>query len=137
MQDDIFLKKSTEVADNLLEILEVELEELTSKEKELIAAYSFGILAKMAQENSISEELKNSGVKKLFMEVLKCTTKEADELLKRLFGSIQDKSDEGFHIMIYQRKSSYHDYNTENYNEIYNNLTNMIDIVARKEYECY
>lgn len=137
MQDDIFLKESREVASNLLEILELELDELRDIEKDLISAYSFGIIVKMAEENSISEELENMATKKMLVEILKYTDKEAEKILKKLSNSIQKNGDEGFQIMIYQGESLYQDYKGENYNEIYNNLTSMMDVVIRKDYESY
>lgn len=137
MQDDIFLKESREVASNLLKILELELDELRDIEKDLISAYSFGIIVKMAEENSISEELENMATKKMLVEILKYTDKEAEKILKKLSDSIQKSGDEGFQIMIYQGESLYQDYKKENYNEIYDNLTNMMDVVIRKDYENY
>lgn len=137
MQYDIFLKKTKEVASDLLEILELELDELRDIEKDLISAYSFGIIVKMAEENSISEELKNMATKKMLVEILKYTDKEAEKILKKLSNSIHKNGDQGFQIMIYQGESLYQDYKEENYNEIYNNLTSMMDVVIRKDYESY
>lgn len=68
---------------------------------------------------------------------LKKSVEEADKILKKFFNSIQKRGNEGVYIMIYQGEALYHDYNVENYNEIYDNLTNMMDVVIRKDYENY
>lgn len=68
---------------------------------------------------------------------LKKSVEEADKILKKFFNSIQKRGNEGVYIMIYQGEALYYDYNVENYNEIYDNLTNMMDVVIRKDYENY
>lgn len=132
-----FLKKSEKIVEDLLEILEVDVEELTFKEKELISAYSFGVITSMSKEYTVSEDEVYKTFKDILIKVLKYKEDQAEFIFKRIVKSNEENREEEFKIMIYQGKSIYLDYNNKNYNEVYDNLTNMIDVIVSKKYENY
>lgn len=137
MKDEMFLEECKKVMENLLEILEVDVEELTIKEKELITAYSFGIMSEMAEESEVLQEVKNKGLDKAVVEVLMYDNGEKNELLKKVFNVTKEKDNNEFYIMTSQGRFEYCEYKEKNYNEIYDNLTSMIDVIVKKEYKNY
>ncbi|MBN1051996.1 hypothetical protein JW813_08335 [Clostridium botulinum] len=134
MQENIFLQQCENLIQNLLKILEVKLEELTEEEKKLLIAYSFGMISIMADENHISHNIKYFAIKKTIMKVFKYSKQETNDILKELINSIKKGGNEVFNIMIHQGKLVYNKYKANNYNEVYDKLTNMIDFIVSKEY---
>lgn len=137
MQENEFLEEYKSLIKNLFDILEVKLNELTEQEKELIIAYSFGIISEVEQEVKISKELKYSAVKKTIIEVLEYNEKETNDILKKLIKDIHEKTNKVYNIMIHQGKFIYSKYKEKSYNEVYDNLTNMIDVIVSEEYKTY
>lgn len=137
MEDDIFLKEYRELTKKLFEILEVEVEELTEQEKELLIAYSFGMISVMAEENQISLDTKYSAVENVIMEIFKYSKETSTDIRKKLVDSTQKDGSEVFRIMIHQGKYIYPKYKDGNYNEVYDRLTNLIDVIVTEEYKNY
>lgn len=137
MKEDVFCIECNKLLGDLFDILEVELEELTEQEKELIIAYSFGMISVMAEENQVNEQVKCSIFEKIIKEVFKYSKEEAKSILQKLIDSIQTDSNEVLKIMIHQGKYIYPKYKLKNYNEIYDRLTNMIDVIVSGEYKNY
>ena len=137
MQYNEFLKKSKKIVEDLLEILEVHLEELTYKEKELVVAYSFGLMTSMAKEYEVLEEDVCESLKEILTEIFEYKKDEAECIFKRTVKNIKKTGDEEFQIMIYQVKNIYLDYKKKNYNQVYDNITNMMDIIISKKYKNY
>jgi len=137
MQQDIFLKNCKKLVENLFEILEVELEELTEQEKELLIAYSFGMISIMSEESQISKEMEYYSIEKVIIETFKYSKQQAKDMLQELIDSIQKGGKEIFEIMIHQGKFVYPKYKENNYNEVYDRLTNMIDVIVSGEYKNY
>jgi len=79
MQQDIFLKNCKKLVENLFEILEVELEELTEQEKELLIAYSFGMISIMSEESQISKEMEYYSIEKVIIETFKYSKQQAKD----------------------------------------------------------
>lgn len=137
MQEEELFIEYKELVKKLFNILEVELEELTEQEKELIIAYSFGMISLIAEENKVSKEVKYFAVQKAINEVFKYSEKEAKNILNKLIDSVEKEKNEEFRIMIHQGKYVYPKYKEQNYNEIYDRLTNMIDVIVSGEYKNY
>ncbi|WP_297429668.1 Imm48 family immunity protein [Clostridium sp.] len=137
MEDDVFLKEYIELTKNLFEILEVELEELTEQEKHLLIAYSFGMISAMAEENQISLDTKYFAVENVIMEVFQYSKQISTDIRKKLVDSTQKGGSEAFMIMIHQGKYIYPKYKDGNYNEVYDRLTNLIDVIVTEEYKNY
>lgn len=137
MKEDVFCIECNKLLGDLFDILEVELEELTEQEKELIIAYSFGMISVMAEENQVNEEIKCSMFEKIIKEVFKYSNEEAKTILQKLIESVEKDRNGAFNIMIHQGKYIYPQYKLKNYNEIYDRLTNMIDVIVSGEYKNY
>lgn len=137
MKENEFIEEYKSLLKNLFDILEVELGELTKQEKELIIAYSFGMISIIGQESQISKDVKYSAAKKAIIEVFKYKENEVKNVFKKLIDDIQEKRNEAYNIMIHQGKFIYPKYKEKNYNEIYDNLTNMIDVIVSGEYKNY
>ena len=137
MEEDLFLKEYRKLSKNLFEILEVELEELTEQEKHLLIAYSFGMISAMAEENKILLDTKYSDVDYVIMEVFGYKKQISIDIRKKLVDSTQNDGSEIFQIMINQGKLLYPDYRKNNYNDVYDRLTNLIDVIVTGEYKNY
>lgn len=126
-----------QIATYLLEVLEVELGELTNHEKEIISAYGCGLLCEYMQE----EQNKEKGVEKIIQEILidfyKYTKKEAVEIIEIYEESLKEDEEIGVHIAIEVGKRNYKLYRERQENELYNHLTSVIDLIVRGEYEGY
>ena len=137
MKEEIFLVNCKNIVDKLFEILEIELEELTHQEKELLIAYSFGMISTMVEEKKLVPDIEYLGIKKIITEVFQYSKQEANNILKKLMDSGKEGGDEAFNIMVHQGKFVYPKYKANNYNEVYDRLTNIIDVVVSGEYRNY
>jgi|GEM_PF-6689202 len=137
MEANEFLEEYKSLVEKLFDILEVELEELTKQEKELILAYSFGMISIIEQESQMSEEVKHLTLKQVIMETFEYNEEDAKNIFKKLIYDIKEKRNEPYNIMIYQGKFTYSKFRDKNYNEVYDNLTNMIDVIVSGEYKTY
>ncbi|MEJ8553220.1 Imm48 family immunity protein [Tepidibacter sp. Z1-5] len=135
MEEKIFLVECKELAKNLFEILEIELEELTEQEKELLIAYSFGMISIMAEENQILLSIQYFAIEKVIMEVFQYSKQKTINIIKNILDSTEKGGSEIFRIMIYQGKYVYPKYKDSNYNEVYDRLTNLIDVIVTGEYK--
>ena len=104
MEYDEFSKEYRELIEDLFEILEVDLEELTEKEKHLLIAYSFGIVSAMAEENQILLDKKYFEVENIIMEIFKYSQQTSIDIRKKLVNCTQKDGNEVFRIMIHQGK---------------------------------
>lgn len=137
MEANEFLEEYKSLVEKLFDILEVELEELTKQEKELILAYSFGMISIIEQESQMSEEVKHLTLKQVIMETFEYNEEDAKNIFEKLIYDIKEKRNEPYNIMIYQGKFTYSKFRDKNYNEVYDNLTNMIDVIVSGEYKTY
>lgn len=137
MEEEKFLVESKELVENLFEILEIELEELSEQKKELIIAYSFGIISIMAEENQILLSVQYFVVEKVIMEVFQYSKQKTINIIKKLVDSTQKGGSEIFRIMIHQGKYVYPKYKDRDYNQVYDRLTNLIDVIVAGEYKNY
>jgi hypothetical protein len=71
------------------------------------------------------------------METFEYNEEDAKNIFKKLIYDIKEKRNEPYNIMIYQGKFTYSKFRDKNYNEVYDNLTNMIDVIVSGEYKTY
>ncbi|KHD35434.1 hypothetical protein NL50_13095 [Clostridium acetobutylicum] len=137
MEEEKFLLESKKLVKNIFEILEVELEELTEQEKQLLIAYSFGMISMMAEENNILLSMKYFAIEKVILEVFQYSKEKAINIVKDIEDSTEKDDNEVLRIMIHQGKQIYPEYKKKNYNEVYDRLTNLIDVIVTGEYKNY
>ncbi|WP_432665080.1 Imm48 family immunity protein [Wukongibacter baidiensis] len=135
MKEDIFLVECKKLVQSLFEILEIELKELTEQEKEILIAYSFGMISVMAEENQILLSIQYSAIEKVIMEVFQYSKQKTINTIKNIVDSTEKGGSEVFRIMVYQGKYVYPKYKDSNYNEVYDRLTNLIDVIVTGEYK--
>lgn len=137
MEEEKFLLESKQLVENLFEILEVDLEELTEQEKQLIIAYSFGMISIIAEENKILLCKQYFAIEKVIVEVFKYSKEKAIKIVKDIEASTEKEDNEVLRIMIHQGKQIYPKYKIKNYNEVYDSRTNLIDVIVTGEYKNY
>ncbi|URZ14179.1 Imm48 family immunity protein [Clostridium felsineum] len=137
MGEEKFLLESKELVENLFEILEVDLEELTEQEKQLLIGYSFGMISIMEEENKILLSNKYVAIEKVIVEVFQYSKEKAINTVKDIEDSTEKDDNEVLRIMIHQGKQIYPEYKKKNYNEVYDRLTNLIDVIVTGEYKNY
>lgn len=132
-----FLNDCINVITKLYEILEFEIEEATEEENKLIIAFAYGILLEKANEINITDEEFTYAITAAMKEIFNYSLYESKANENQLRSNVNKETDIEKKMMIYQGKYMYDSFKKGDEFAIYNRLTNMIDIIATKEYENY
>lgn len=134
MDEKILFANSKKIATDLLDILEVELDELSNKEKQLLPIYIFGMINESIKDENFSLENKYNAIKVVMLEALEYEERKTENMLKIIKEAVEKNNNKVFEIMYFQGGQIYSKYKNGDENEVYDNLTSMIDIIVTGEY---
>lgn len=134
MDEKILFANSKKIAKDLLDILEVELDELSNKEKQLLPIYIFGMINESIKDENFSLENKYNAIKVVMLEALEYEERKTENMLKIIKEAVEKNNNKVFKIMYFQGSQIYSKYKNGDENEVYDNLTSMIDVIVTGEY---
>ena len=134
MDEKILFANSKKIAKDLLDILEVELDELSNKEKQLLPIYIFGMINESIKDENFSLENKYNAIKVVMLEALEYEERKTENMLKIIKEAVEKNNNKVFEIMYFQGGQIYSKYKNGDENEVYDNLTSMIDVIVTGEY---
>lgn len=133
MNKNNFSIESNELVDNLFNILEITLEETTEVERQVISAFSFGMISAMALENNVEQHVVHGTMIAILINKFKYSEIQSSQFTQTLINSTDREYYPTMYTIIHRGIEAYYDYKNNNENEIYDNLTYMIDIIINNE----
>lgn len=130
-----FTKECFKMSDDLFEILDIELKDITEMERQIISSFLFGMLNGEALEKKINPpELKGILIS-ILINKFKYSEKQSVEFSQNLINSMDRKYNPTMYVIIHKGLEAYYDYKENKNNEIYNNLTYIIDTIVNNSNE--
>lgn len=123
-----FTEKCVKIGKDLLEkILETEYSELSDRETEMVCCFAYGMILKQAE----IDEKNNQEIQESAVAMLKKVFAFNDENAQQKCGEMEDirqnRKDKNEYTMIYQGMQQYKFYVEEDFSEVYDMLTNLVD----------
>lgn len=133
MNKDNFIIESNKLVDNLFDILEITLEETNEVERQIISAFSFGMISAMALEERIEQPRVQGIMIAILINKFKYSEIQASEFTQTLINSTEREYHPTMYTIIHRGTEAYYDYKNNKEKEVYDNLTYIIDIITNKQ----
>ena len=123
---------SSRMANDLFNILEINLEETTEIERQIISAFAFGMINAYAIEEKIEPPKIHGTMIAVLINEFKYSEKQASEFVQTLINSTNREYHPTMYTIIHRGIQAYYDYKEGKEKEVYDNLTYIIDIIVNK-----
>lgn len=123
MNKDIFKIDNSKVINNLFKILETNLEETTEIERQIMSAFSFGMINAKALEQNIDQPTVHGTMIGLLINEFKYSEIQASEFTQTLINSTDREYHPTMYTIIHRGIQGYYDYREGKEKEVYDNLT--------------
>lgn len=126
----------SKMTNDLFEILEVEFEETSEAERQIIAAFSFGMINGYAMDMKMDPATVHGTLIGILINEFKYSENQASDFAQMLINSTNREYHPTMYTIIHRGIEAYYDYKENKENEVYDNLTFIIDmIVNNNDYE--
>lgn len=132
-KQDIFSSNCINMVNDIFNILEVSLEETNEQERQIIAAFSFGMVNAYGIEEKVEPVKIHGLIVGILIKIFKYSEKESVDFAQILINSTNSKHNQNMYTIIYRGMQAYYDYKEDKSNDVYDNLTYIIDMIVNKE----
>lgn len=131
--NDKFSIYCSRMANDLSKILEINLEETSEMERQVIAAFLFGMINAYALDEKINPPKVHGTMIGILINEFKYSEKQACEFAQILINSSSREYHPTMYTIIHRGIKAYYDYKEAKEKEVYDNLTYIIDIIVSKQ----
>mgnify|MGYP004505511423 FL=1 len=131
--NDKFSIYCSRMANDLFKILEINLEETSEMERQVIAAFLFGMINAYALDEKINPPKVHGTMIGILINEFKYSEKQACEFVQILINSSSREYHPTMYTIIHRGIKAYYDYKEAKEKEVYDNLTYIIDIIVSKQ----
>ena len=131
--NDKFSIYCSRMANDLSKILEINLEETSEMERQVIAAFLFGMINAYALDEKINPPKVHGTMIGILINEFKYSEKQACEFVQILINSSSREYHPTMYTIIHRGIKAYYDYKEAKEKEVYDNLTYIIDIIVSKQ----
>ncbi|GAA0086306.1 hypothetical protein UT300007_27450 [Clostridium sp. CTA-7] len=128
-----FAMYSSRMADDLFKILEINLEETSEVERQIISAFAFGMINAYAMEEKVEPATVHGVTIGILINEFKYSEKQASEFTQTLINSTNREYHPTMYTIIHRGIQAYYDYKNAKEKEVYDNLTYIIDTIVSKK----
>lgn len=110
MQEGIFIKKSETMSSKLFEIMEIEFEESTEFDRQMLAIFSFGMISAYATEEKFDANIVSLASEFVLIKVFKYSKEQAKTFLELLIESTKKGVNPTYYRIIHEGIEMYYEY---------------------------
>ncbi|WP_283592159.1 Imm48 family immunity protein [Clostridium butanoliproducens] len=124
---------SSRMTNDLFKILEINLEETSEIERQIISAFAFGMINAYAIDEKIKPPKVHGTMIGVLINEFKYSEKQACEFAQTLINSTSREYHPTMYAIIHRGIQAYYDYKEAKEKEVYDNLTYIIDTIVSKQ----
>lgn len=110
MQEGIFIKNSETMSAKLFEVMEIEFEDSTEFDRQMLAIFSFGMISAYAMEEKFDAKIVSLASEFVFIKVFKYSKEQAITFLKLLMDSTRKGVNPTYYRIIHEGIEMYYEY---------------------------
>ncbi|MPQ31916.1 hypothetical protein E4V42_10785 [Clostridium estertheticum] len=133
MKKDEFTIYSSKMSNDLFKILEIKFEETSEEERQIMAAFVFGMMNAYALDEKVEPPKVHGTMIGILINVFKYSEKQACEFAQTLINSTNKEYHPTMYTIIHRGMQGFYDYKETKEKELYDNLTYIIDTIVGKQ----
>lgn len=124
---------SSRMTNDLFKILEINLEETSEIERQIISAFAFGMVNAYALDEKIEQPKVHGTMIGILINEFKYSEKQACEFTQTLINSTDREYHPTMYTIINRGIQAYYDYKEAKEKEVYDNLTYIMDTIVSRQ----
>lgn len=125
-----FAGEVSEMMAAIFNMLDIRTEELTELERQIISAFSFGMINGAAMEDGADPMTVQGTMAGVLIGQLGYSEKQAVDFMQQLIESTNREFHPTMYAIIHRGLEGYYDYRDQQYNLVHENLTDIIDTIV-------
>lgn len=125
-----FTNDVLEMVTATFEMLDIRMEKMTEVERQIIAAFSFGMINGAALDAGTDSVTVQGTMVGVLIGKFGYSEKQAMDFMQLLIESTNREFHPTMHAIIHRGLEGYHDYKVQKFNEVHENLADILDTVV-------
>lgn len=122
MQQGIFIKNCEAMAYRLFEVMDIEVEESTDFDREILSILSFGMISAYGMDEEIEISLVSVAAQYVLMKVFKYSKEKSESILQLLIDNTQKGKNPTYYRIIHEGIEMYYEYVEEEDDKMFDRI---------------
>lgn len=121
----IFVKESEIMTNKLFEVIEIDFEDTTEFERQVLSILSFGMINAYAMEEKISVDTVNITAEYLLIKVFRYSKEQSRAFLDKMIEGTQKEKSSVYNYIIHQGIEMYYEYKKDEEDKMFDRIMNI------------